>query len=154
MYCNRFNPLYLIRRSPVSVCATHCGTWVNHCKQCQKHPFSYSSVAYPLPQIPQSLMLQEQRVWQYSLRSFWSWTRDLTQQLWRTEPKVEAVSAQVSSVSSQLPIKLIKRICSNIITLIYFSTAYLTDCMDASTIHLYESSGSLQLSHSPSKGQV
>lgn len=64
------------------------------------------------------------------------------------------MSAQVSSVSSQLPIKLIKRICSNIITLIYFSTAYLTDCMDASTIHLYESSGSLQLSHSPSKGQV
>lgn len=78
---------------------------------------------------------------------------DPTQQLWQTEPKVEAVSAQVSSVSSHFYTNLIKKFCSNIITLIYFDTVYSADCIDAIAVHLYESSGTLQLSHSPSKGQ-
>lgn len=76
------------------------------------------------------------------------------QQLWLTEPKVEAVSAQVSSASSQFCIKLIKNIYLTIITVIYLGSAYLTDCVDASTAHLEENSGPWQLSHSPSEGQV
>lgn len=64
------------------------------------------------------------------------------------------MSAQVSSVSSHFYTNLIKKMCSNIITLIYVSTVCSTDSIDAIAIHLYESSGPLQLSHSPSKGQV
>lgn len=61
------------------------------------------------------------------------------------------MSAQVSGGSSGFSMKFIKRICSNIITAIHFSPAYLTECVDTSAVHIYESSGSLQPAHSPSK---